>query len=254
MLGGQNLPSKCDVAKKGLWKIWHVVNLQKYAAGICQNNTLKTCVRMFSVGGESSVKFETHVLPPSQPAFCLCSCQFLCACRAHMKHPYNCSNHRCWLPQLRHPARSHWDQTGVRHHQSRFSLTPWNNQRHRPSLQLAGTEARSVLAEQSSASDCASAHMCVHSRSRKERWFWMCDSSGSCCHAVSHRESMNYLQNLQSTAASEQPASNCFEENSKSKGKAFEACMNTGARGSSTVWFQSKYLYRKHTTQISLQW
>ncbi len=62
---------------------------------------------------------------------------------------------------------------------------------------------------------CVFAHVCVHSRSRKASWYEKCDSSGNCCHVVSHWESMNYPQSFQHSSSTAGSIKLFMETNSK---------------------------------------
>lgn len=112
-----------------------------------------------------------------------------------MKCPYNCGN----------LAKTSSVLTSNRCEQSsKEFLSDTLKQSKRQSIFAAGKQGgrelsgREIFSEQGlGVCVCVFAHVCVHSRSRKASWYEKCDSGGSCCHVVSHWESMNYPQSFQ---------------------------------------------------------
>lgn len=138
----------------------------------------KQHIRCLYVVKESSVRFR-----PESTCFHMTGLRSVFVCvqsRARMKHPSDCGNRRCWMPQLRHAARSHKVQTGARRHQRGFSLslTPWNNrtQTHNPSAAAggqwgAGRSGPAIFSRQPRLSTCVRAFMLEESQLILSVWF-----------------------------------------------------------------------------------
>lgn len=163
-------------------------------------NTFKTTYSVFichCVGEELAVTFITKPTRSPWQALFVGVCIYVCtqsrkAFGFPVKYPYNCGN----------PAKtsSVLTQGSNRCPQSSKELSLWHPETIKETIHLkqGGTELSGrAIFSQHGLGVCVFAHVCMHLRSRKASWYEKCDSSGSCCHVVSHWDSMNYPQSFQ---------------------------------------------------------